>query len=186
MALPWRNLGSLLVCVAASCLAFQVAPIPVLSVADLGFASVGHAAGEVLAAVVPAPRLPALAGLLAPVAVPLVLAGRFLRSHAERTAGALCLAWAATVLTGLAVALREAAAPGPADPGAASDWAAVLGSALDRSGQLTDLLEGGAVLLLLAAVVVSAVPLLTELAGMDPPPPRQATTTWNGPNRRRI
>jgi len=158
----------------------------VLSRVGLGFASVGHAAGWVRGAVLPAPTLPALAGLVAPVAVPLALAGRLLRSRAERTAGALCLAWAATVLTGLAAALREAGDPGPAGPGPASDWRVVLGSALDRWEHLTDLLEGGAVLLLLAAVAVCAVPLLNEVAGMDRPRRAAEATAWSGPNRRRL
>ena len=186
MAPRWRNLGALFTCLAASWLAFELPRIPVLSLVDLGFASVGHAAGEVVAAVVPAPTLPALAGLLAPVAVPLALAGRFLRSRAERTAGALCLAWAATVLTGLAVAFRDAVAAGPAHPGPASDWVVLLGRTLDRSALLTDLLGGGAVLLLLAAVALCAVPLLTDVARGHPPRPAAGATAWSGPNRRRI
>ena len=185
MAPPWRTLGSLVACLAAAWLAFEVPRIPVLSVADLGFASVGRGAGEVVAAVVPAPVLPALAGLLAPVAVPLALAGRFLRSRVERHAGALCLAWAATVLAALCVALREAAAPGRAGPGASADWAELLGGALDRSSGLAGLLEGGAVVLLLAAVGLCAVPLVAELAESGRPS-APAPTTFRGPNRRRI
>ena len=190
MAFRWRNLGALATCLVIAWLALGPMPrIPGLAVADLGFASLGHAAGEAVDAVLPAPVLPAAAGLLVPVAVPLALAGRFLRSWRERDAGALCLAWAATVLTALAVAADEAAEPGPASAGAPHDWAALLGPpglrALDRTADLVSALRGGAVVLLVVAAAVCAAPLVgAGLRAASAAEPR--ASTWNGPNRRRV
>jgi hypothetical protein len=190
VASRWRDLGTLATCVVVGWLVLGATPrLPGLAVVDLGFASLGHAAGEAVDAVLPATILPAAAGLLAPAAVPLALAWRFLLSRRERHAGALCLVWAAAVLTALAVAAGEAAGPGPAGAGAPSDWAVLLGPpgprALDRTAEVVGALRGGAVVLLTAAVAVCAAPLVPggrrALAPSDPP-----AATWSGPNRRRV
>jgi hypothetical protein len=190
VASRWRELASLGVCLIVGSLALGPLPqIPGLALVDLGFASLGHAAGGLFDALLAAPVLPAVTGLVAPVAVPLVLAARFLRSRCDRPAGALCLAWAAAVLTALAAAAGEAAEPGPAGPGAPHDWATVLGPpglrVLGRTAGIMSALRGGAMVLLVAGVVVSAVPLVAAAA-------RRAEATeapaaaWNGPNRRRV
>jgi hypothetical protein len=192
VASRWRNPGPLVTCLVVAWLALGPLPrMPVLVVADAGFAALGRGAAEVVDALVGVPVLPALAGLVVPVAVPLVLAGRFLRSRYEREAGALCLAWAGTVLTGLAVALAEAAEPGPAGPGSPSDWALLLGRrglrALDRSADLVSVLRTGATVLLVIAIAVCAVPLVADAVGSGSPPEREAKArAWSGPNRRRI
>lgn len=190
MATRWRNVGFLAGCVLTAWLALGDLPrMPVLVVVDAGFAALGRGAGEVVDGVLRVPRLPALAALLVPVAVPLVLAARFLRSRSERLAGALCLAWAGTVLTGLAVALSEAAEPGPAGPGSPSDWALVLGRrglrALGPSAGLVSGLRAGATVLLVAAIAVCAMPLVVDAAGRATPPPPEPDT-WSGSTRRRI
>jgi hypothetical protein len=167
VASRWRKLGPLATCLVVAWLALGPLPrMPVLAVADAGFAALGRGAGEVVDALVAVPLLPALAGLVVPVAVPLVLAGR-------------------------AGALAEAAEPGPAGPGSPSDWALLLGRrglrALDRSADLVSLLRVGATVLLVIAIAVCAVPVVADAVGSgSPPEPRAKATAWNGPNRRRI
>ena len=190
MALRSRDLGSLALCLVAGALALGPLPqLPVLAVVDLGFASVGHAVGGLVAVAVDTPVLPSLGGLVVPVAVPLALAVRFLPSRPERHAAALCLAWAATVLTALAAAVTEAAEPGPAPDGSAHDWAVVLGPrglrALAAAADVTVVLRTGAVLLLVGAVVLCAAPLVTN-ALRAAPGPSPAAAGWDGPHRRRL
>jgi hypothetical protein len=188
----YRDLAGFGVCLMAGGLALGDVPrIPGLAVVDLGFASLGRLAGEVVRTAVGNPVPPAVGGLLVPLVVPLVLAVRFLSSPRERAAGAVCLAWAATVLTALAVTVRDAAAPGPAGAGTASDWAVVLGPpglrALDRAGDVAGALRFGAAGLVLAGALVCAAPLLAELVrAAITPAPEQPATSWNGPNRRRV
>ncbi len=186
----WRDLGSLALCLLVGALALGPLPqVPGLAVVDLGFASLGHAAGELVTVAVPTPLPPALGGLLVPLAVPLGLAVRFARSARERHATAVCLAWAAAVLTAAAMAATEAAEPGPAPAGAPHDWAVVLGPrgfrALAEAGDVAAALRAGAVVLLVAAVVLSVVPLaLAAVRAVGGPPP--APAAWTGTNRRRI
>lgn len=186
----WRDVGSLALCLVAGALALGPLPqFPVLALVDLGFASVGHALGKLLAVAVDTPLLPALGGLVVPVAVPLALAVRFLPSRPERHAAALCLAWAVTVLTALAAAVTEAAEPGPAPDGSAHDWAVVLGPrglrSLADAADVAVVLRTGAVLLLVASVVLSAAPLVAgALRAAAPPSPAPAGV--DGTNRRRI
>jgi len=185
-----RDLGALGVCLVLGGLALGDVPrVPGLSLVDLGFASLGRFAGEVVRAGIGNPIPPAVGGLLVPVAVPLVLAVRSLASPRERPVGAVCLAWAATVLTALAVTVQQAAEPGPADSGTASDWAVVLGPpglrALEHAAGVASLLRSGAMVLVVAAVLICAAPILGDLV-------RAAARTeasagvWNGPNRRRV
>ena len=185
-----RDLGTLVVCVVLGWLALGPWPhIPGLAVVDLGFASLGHLAGEVADAAWGTTVVPAIGGLVVAVAVPLVLAARLLQSRWERCGGALCLAWAATVLTALAADARSAAAPGPAGSGAPHDWAVLLGPrglhALDRAADVAGGLRAGAVVLLALAVTVCAVPLVADVvraAARPEAPP----TTWRGPTSRRV
>ena len=185
-----RDLGSLGLCVLVGVLALGPLPqVPGLALVDLGFASLGHAAGELISVAVATPLPAALGGLLLPLAVPLGLAVRFARSPGERHAAAVCLAWSAAVLTALAQAATEAAEPGPAPVGGPHDWAVVLGPrgfrALAEAGDVAAALRGGAVVLLVAAVVLSVVPLaLAGVRAVGAPPP--APAAWNGTNRRRI
>jgi hypothetical protein len=190
VASRWRELGSLGICLILGSLALGPLPrIPGLALVDLGFASLGHAAGGVVDAVLGTPVVPAVAGLVAPVVVPLALAVRFVRSGHERAASALCLAWAATVLTALAAAAGEAAEPGPAGDGAPQDWAVLLGPralrVLGHTAGIMDALRGGAMVLLVVGVVLSAAPLVLDAArsagGNEAP-----AAAWNGPNRRRV
>lgn len=186
----YRDLGLFGVCLVVGGLALGSVPrIPGLALVDVGFAALGRLAGEGVRAAIGNPLPPAVAGLLVPVAIPLVLAVRFLGRTRERYAGALCLAWAATVLTALAVTVREAAEPGPAGSGTASDWAVVLGPPglrlLDRAGDVAGLLRFGAGVLVAAAAVICIAPLVVDVvraAGR----PEQPAAVWNGPNGRRV
>jgi hypothetical protein len=188
----YRDLGAFGVCLMAGGLALGDVPrIPGLAVVDLGFASLGRLAGEVVRTAIGNPVPVAVGGLLVPLVVPLVLAVRFLGSPHDRPAGALCLAWAATVLTALAVTVQEAAEPGPARSGTASDWSVVLGPPglrmLERAGDVAGALRFGAGGLVLAGALVCAAPLLGDLVrAATTPAPEQAATMWDGPNRRRV
>ena len=190
MGYRYRDLGALGVCLVLGGLALGDVPrIPGLALVDLGFASFGRLAGELVRTALGSPIPPAVGGLLVPVVVPLVLAVHFLGRARERPAGAVCLAWAATVLTALAVTVHQAAEPGPAGPGTASDWAVVLGPrglhALEHAAGVASALRSGAMVLVVAGVLVCAAPILGDLV-------RTATrqegpsTAWNGPNRRSV
>jgi hypothetical protein len=187
----YRDLGALGVCLIAGGLALGDVPrIPGLAVVDLGFASLGRLAGEVVRTAVGSPIPAAAGGLVVPVVVPLALAVRFLGSSRERHAGALCLAWAATVLAALAVTVREAAAAGPTGSGTASDWVVVLGPpglrALDRAEEVAGALRFGAGGLVVAGVMVCAAPVLADLVrAATAVAQEQPAASWNGPNRRR-
>jgi hypothetical protein len=187
----WRDLGSIGICLVLGWLALGPLPrIPGLAVVDLGFASLGHLAGEIADTVLVAPVVPAVGGLVAPVAVPLAVAVCLLRSRREHHGGALCLAWAATVLTALAAEVLAAAEPGPAGPGGPHDWAVLLGPpglrALDRAAGVAGVLRGGAVALLVAAVVLCAAPLLTNPRRTATARPQPAGAAWRGPTSRRV
>jgi hypothetical protein len=185
-----RDLLTLVVCAVLGALALGPAPhIPGLEVVDLGFASLGRLAGQVPAAAWGTPVLPALGGLVLAVAVPVALAVVLLRSPRERHGGALCLAWAATVLTALAADARSAAEPGPAAPGGPHDWAVLLGprglQALGRAADVAGALRGGAAVLLVLAVVVCATPLVAGLLRATARSEAPAST-WGGPASRRV
>jgi len=185
----WWNLSALGTTVLLALLALGPQPrIPGLSLVDLGFASLGHLAGEAAGVLGAASVLPAIGGLVLSVALPLLLAGRFVRSRAERTAGALCLAWAATVVTALAADLLAAAEPGPAGPGAPSDWTVLLGAqglgALDRAADVAGALRTGALALFVVAAAVCAAPLVADAVRAVPRVASPAPPLTPAPRRR--
>jgi hypothetical protein len=185
VASRWRDVGALAVCVVLGWTAFTVTPrVPVLALVDLGFAQLGHLVAA--AAGVPlgdAGVLVAVAGPLAQVAVPVALALHFLSNRWERSAGAVCLAWAATSLTAVSADVVDAAGGATSGSGP-HDWSVLLAPdglvPLDRAAGVAALLEGVAVLLLVAAVVVCLGPLVGDVLraadGPAPPPQRWASS----------
>lgn len=96
-------------------------PVPLLSLADLGFHELGHLVAA------PLPDLAtALAGSMAQIGVPAGLAAYFLLRQRDLLAAGLCLAWAGTSARNVAIYIADA--PHQALPllGGQHDWAHIL------------------------------------------------------------
>jgi hypothetical protein len=135
--LTWRNTWRYVIGV-AGCLAIGLYPfvlgkrVPLLGLADLGFHEFGHLLTYSLPDVATA-----ISGSAMQILVPLTLAAYFLlRAQRDLLAAGLCLAWAGSAATDVAVYVADA--PYEALPliGGHHDWAFILGrlGVLDTAG----------------------------------------------------
>jgi hypothetical protein len=132
------------------------APVPLLSLVDLGFHELGH-----LVTYVFADTITAVMGSVAQVAVPLGLASYFAWIRSDRIATSVCLTWAATSARNVSEYIRDAPYERLDLIGGDHDWAFLLAGNLDRAAPLADLVSRfGFALLVGAFFLALAVPFL--------------------------
>ena len=131
----------------------RAARVPVLSLVDLGFHELGHLVGAPFSDVATA-----MAGSIAQVVVPLMLAVYFLLAQRDWTGMGLCLVWAGTSTR--SVALYIADAPHRLLPliGGDHDWAFILGRTgrLDQAGAIAGDVTTVATVLAIVGVLACA------------------------------
>jgi hypothetical protein len=158
-------------------------PVPLLDWFDLGV----HEAGHLIAAWLP--RLAMfLAGSVAQVAFPLVIAGYFWVRSRDAAAAGFCLAWAGTSAWDVSVYAADAVSQTlPLVGGGEHDWAYILGphgfDALHLTGSVAGFIEfSGAVMAMLGIGIA----LMSAAAGLSrapstisrvPPPARMSAPT---------
>ncbi|MEX0825885.1 MAG: hypothetical protein WD184_03900 [Acidimicrobiia bacterium] len=184
----WRRIGRPLVSAAVGGLVAWFAfvadrPVPVLDLFDLGVHEAGHLLGAWL------PRLAMfLAGSVAQVAFPLVMASYFWARARDAAASGFCLAWAGASAWDVSVYAGDAVTQSlPLVGGGEHDWAYILGphgfDALHMTGSVAGSIEfSGAVM----AVLGIGIALKSAAAGISrtpstvsrmPPPARRSVAT---------
>lgn len=170
----WRYVAGIGGCLFLGWFAFvRTAPVPLLSLVDLGVHELGHLLTS------PFPGLvTAVAGSAFQILVPVGLAAYFWLAGRDRLAAGLCLAWAGTSAQQVAVYVADA--PSQLLPllGGDHDWAFILGrlGLLDRAHELAAATRWSGVLLLLAGLGTCAWGLVRSSSDRGPRP-REAFQT---------
>lgn len=150
--------------------------IPILTYVNLGIHEFGHMVTYGFSDL-----FTAMAGSVAQVAVPLLLAIYFFLKRGDWAGAALCLAWAAT--SALEVAIYVADAPYEELPliGGQHDWAFILGpdgyDALEKSSAIADAIRDWALI-----GIVTAAGLCLAGCTREPYDAEAASTSWATPD----
>jgi hypothetical protein len=148
---PWRHLAAAGACAALGLLAFgRDARVPLLGWIDLCVHEFGHVAAMLLP-----PLLTAMAGSVAQVALPLLLAAAFWFRRREPLSAMVCLAWAGTSAHDAAAYVADAPHERLELIGGTHDWAYALGpeglDALGSASAIAGAVRGAGFLMVVVA-----------------------------------